>query len=194
MEEVCIMGTSTIILIIIGVLLVGAVLWVIGAYNGFIRMRNAVEEAFSTMDVYMKKRYDLIPNLVETVKGYAAHEAGTFEKVVQARNMAQNATTVEDRIKGENMLTGTLKSLFAIAEAYPDLKANTNFMDLQAQLQKVEEDIANSRKFYNAVVREFNTKVESFPSNIIAGIFGFVRKPMFEVSEEAERQNVKVQF
>jgi LemA protein len=108
--------------------------------------------------------------------------------------MAQNATTVEDRIKGENMLTGTLKSLFAIAEAYPDLKANTNFMDLQAQLQKVEEDIANSRKFYNAVVREFNTKVESFPSNIIAGIFGFVRKPMFEVSEEAERQNVKVQF
>lgn len=194
MEEVCIMGTSTIILIIIGVLLVGGVLWVIGAYNGFIRMRNAVEEAFSTMDVYMKKRYDLIPNLVETVKGYAAHEAGTFEKVVQARNMAQNATTVEDRIKGENMLTGTLKSLFAIAEAYPDLKANTNFMDLQAQLQKVEEDIANSRKFYNAVVREFNTKVESFPSNIIAGIFGFIRKPMFEVSEEAERQNVKVQF
>ena len=194
MEEVCIMGTSTIILIIIGVLLVGGVLWVIGAYNGFIRMRNAVEEAFSTMDVYMKKRYDLIPNLVETVKGYAAHEAGTFEKVVQARNMAQNATTVEDRIKGESMLTGTLKSLFAIAEAYPDLKANTNFMDLQAQLQKVEEDIANSRKFYNAVVREFNTKVESFPSNIIAGIFGFVRKPMFEVSEEAERQNVKVQF
>jgi LemA protein len=194
MEEVCIMGTTTIILIIIGVLLVGAVLWVIGAYNGFIRMRNAVEEAFSTMDVYMKKRYDLIPNLVETVKGYAAHEAGTFEKVVQARNMAQNATTVEDRIKGENMLTGTLKSLFAIAEAYPDLKANTNFMDLQAQLQKVEEDIANSRKFYNAVVREFNTKVESFPNNIIAGIFGFIRKPMFEVSEEAERQNVKVQF
>jgi LemA protein len=188
------MGTSTIILIIIGVLLVGGVLWVIGAYNGFIRMRNAVEEAFSTMDVYMKKRYDLIPNLVETVKGYAAHEAGTFEKVVQARNMAQNATTVEDRIKGENMLTGTLKSLFAIAEAYPDLKANTNFMDLQAQLQKVEEDIANSRKFYNAVVREFNTKVESFPSNIIAGIFGFIRKAMFEVSEEAERQNVKVQF
>ena len=188
------MGTTTIILIIIGVLLVGGVLWVIGAYNGFIRMRNAVEEAFSTMDVYMKKRYDLIPNLVETVKGYAAHEAGTFEKVVQARNMAQNATTVEDRIKGENMLTGILKSLFAIAEAYPDLKANTNFMDLQAQLQKVEEDIANSRKFYNAVVREFNTKVESFPNNIIAGIFGFIRKPMFEVSEEAERQNVKVQF
>lgn len=188
------MGTSTIVLLVLVAIAAGVVIWFVSGYNGFIKMKNAVEEAFSTMDVYLKKRYDLIPNLVETVKGYATHEAGTFEKVVQARNMAQSATTIEDKIKGENMLTGTLKSLFALAEAYPDLKANTNFMDLQAQLQKVEEDIANARKFYNAVVREFNTKVESFPDNIIAGIFKFVRKPMFEVNEESERDNVKVQF
>ena len=183
-----------IVVAVIAVLAISLYSLFAGNYNRFVRMDVAIKSAWAQVENQLQRRYDLIPNLVETVKGYAAHEAGTFEKVVQARNMAQNATTVEDRIKGENMLTGTLKSLFAIAEAYPDLKANTNFMDLQAQLQKVEEDIANSRKFYNAVVREFNTKVESFPSNIIAGIFGFIRKPMFEVSEEAERQNVKVQF
>lgn len=188
------METSTIILLVLVGIVVIVALWFVSGYNNFIKMKNAVEEAFSTMDVYLKKRYDLIPNLVETVKGYATHESGTFEKVVQARNMAQNATTIEDKIKGENMLTGTLKTLFAIAEAYPDLKANENFMDLQRQLQKLEEDIANARKYYNAVVREFNTQVESFPSNIIAGIFKFVRKPMFEVNEESERENVKVQF
>lgn len=136
--------------IIIGVIAAGLALFVIGGYNGLVKLRNLVEEAFATMDVYLKKRYDLIPNLVETVKGYAAHEAGTLEKVVQARNMAASAGSMEDRIQGENMLTGALKNLFALAEAYPDLKANTNFMDLQAQLQKVEEDIANSRKYYNA--------------------------------------------
>ena len=183
-----------IVLAVIAFLAISLYSLVAGNYNKFVKMDVGIKAAWSQVENQLQRRYDLIPNLVETVKGYAAHEAGTFEKVVQARNMAQNATTVEDRSKGENMLTGTLKSLFAIAEAYPDLKANTNFMDLQAQLQKVEEDIANSRKFYNAVVREFNTKVESFPSNIIAGIFGFIRKPMFEVSEEAERQNVKVQF
>jgi len=175
---------------------VGAVvvLWGVGAYNAFVKMRNAVEEAFSTMDVYMKKRYDLIPNLVETVKGYAAHESGTFEKVVQARNIAQQATTVEEKLAAENALTGTLRSLFALAESYPDLKANQNFLDLQAQLQKVEEDIANSRKYYNAVVKEYNTKTEQFPSNFIANMFNFTRKPMFEMENEAERQNVKVEF
>lgn len=188
------MTGGTIFLIIFGAIIAIVVVWLITGYNAFIKMRNMVEEAFATMDVYLKKRYDLIPNLVETVKGYASHEAGTFEKVVQARNFAQSASTVEDKIAGENMLTGTLKSLFAIAEAYPDLKANTNFMDLQKQLQKVEEDIANARKYYNAVVREFNTQVESFPSNLIAGVFKFVRKPMFEVDETAERENVKVQF
>ena len=188
------MTGGTLVLIILAGIIGIIAIWLVTGYNAFIKMRNMVEEAFSTMDVYLKKRYDLVPNLVETVKGYAAHESGTFEKVVQARNFAQSATTVEDKIAGENMLTASLKTLFAVAEAYPDLKANTNFMDLQKQLQKIEEDIANSRKYYNAVVREFNTQVESFPSNIIAGVFKFVRKPMFEVNETAERENVKVQF
>lgn len=188
------MGTGTIvILIIIAVIVIGAI-WVISAYNGFVRMRNSVEEAFATMDVYLKKRYDLIPNLVEAVKGYAAHEKTTLENVVKARNMAADAKTIEEKVKGENMLQGTLRSLFAIAEAYPDLKANQNFLDLQSQLQKIEDDIANSRKYYNAVVKEYNVKTESFPSNIIAGIFNFTRKTMFEVNDQAEREAVKVQF
>ncbi|MGI6730870.1 MAG: LemA family protein [Anaerovoracaceae bacterium] len=188
------MGTGMIIGLIIIVIIVILIIWAIGAYNGFVRLRNMVEEAFSTMDVYLKKRYDLIPNLVGTVKGYAAHEAGTLEKVVQARNFAAGATTMEEKVRGENMLQGTLKSLFAIAEAYPDLKANTNFIDLQSQLQRTEDEIANSRKYYNAVVKEFNTKTETFPSNIIAGIFNFTRKTLFEVSEEAEREAVRVSF
>lgn len=188
------MGTGTIIfLIIIAVIAIGAI-WVIAAYNGFIRLRNSVEEAFSTMDVYLKKRYDLIPNLVETVKGYASHEKTTLENVVKARNMAADARTIEDKVKGENMLQGTLRSLFAIAEAYPDLKANQNFLDLQSQLQRIEDDIANSRKYYNAVVKEYNVKTESFPSNVIAGIFNFTRKTMFEVNDETERDAVRVQF
>lgn len=188
------MGLGSIILIVILVIIIIAVLWGIAAYNGFVRLRNMVEEAFSTMDVYLKKRYDLIPNLVETVKGYAAHEAGTLEKVVQARNMAAGAKTIEDKIQGENMLQGTLKSLFAIAEGYPELKANTNFLDLQSQLQRIEDEIANSRKYYNAVVKEFNIKIEAFPSNLIAGIFSFTRRTMFEVNDEAEREAVKVKF
>ena len=179
-----------IIAVIVGVIVV----WLIAAYNGFVRANNNCEEAFATMDVYMKKRYDLIPNLVETVKGYAAHESNTLQKVVEARNMAQSASTVEERAQAENILSGTLKSLFAISEAYPDLKANQNFMDLQGQLKAVEEDIANSRKYYNAVVKQFNTKCEVFPSNLIAGIFHFEKKPMFEVEAQEERQNVKVSF
>jgi LemA protein len=194
MKEESTMEPGTIILIIVLAIAAIIVLWVVGAYNAFVKLRNMVEEGFATMDVYLKKRYDLIPNLVETVKGYAAHESSTFEKVVQARNAAQGASTMEDRIQGENMLTGALKSLFALAEAYPDLKANTNFLDLQTQLQRVEEDIANSRKYYNAVVKEYNTKTEVFPANIIAGIFKFVRKPMFEVSDESQREAVSVKF
>ncbi|MEA4896293.1 MAG: LemA family protein [Oscillospiraceae bacterium] len=178
--------------IAIGVIAI-ILLWAVSAYNGLVKIRNMVREAFSTMDVFMKKRYDLIPNLVETVKGYAAHEAGTLEKVIKARNSAASATTVEGRIEGENALTDTLKSLFALSEAYPDLKANTNFMDLQRQLQVAEGDIANSRKYYNAVVRDYNTKIESFPSVIIASMFGFRHEPMFEINT-AERENVKVQF
>lgn len=128
------------------------------------------------------------------MKGYAAHEKTTLENVVKARNMAAGAKTIEGRIEGENMLQNTLRSLFAIAEAYPDLKANQNFLELQGQLQRIEDDIANARKYYNAVVKEFNIKMESFPTNIIAGIFNFTRKTMFEVNGEAEREAVKVQF
>ncbi len=181
---------------IIGLIVVVVVvgLYVMTTYNGFIKLKNGVEEAFSTMDVYLKKRYDLIPNIVETVKGYAAHEKETLEKVVAARNMAQGAGTIEEKLAGENMLQGTLKSLFAVAENYPDLKANTNFMDLQNQLKVVEEDIANARKFYNGVVKQLNIKCESFTSNLIANNFHFEKQPMFEVDAPEERQNVKVSF
>lgn len=181
------------VLIIIAIVAVVA-MWFVGIYNGFVKSKNNCEEGYSTMDVYLKKRYDLIPNLVETVKGYATHEKETLTKVIEARNMAQGAATVEEKIAGENQLQGTLKSLFAIAENYPDLKANQNFLDLQDQLKKVEEDIANSRKYYNAVVKQFNVKCEAFPSNIIAGIFKFEKKAMFEVDSAEERQNVKVSF
>ncbi|MFR2405038.1 MAG: LemA family protein, partial [Eubacterium callanderi] len=131
---------------------------------------------------------------VETVKGYASHESQTLEKVTAARNAAMTASSIDEKLKNENALTGTLKSLFAVAESYPDLKANTNFMDLQRQLQTIEEDIANSRKYYNASVKNLNNKIEMFPSSIIAGMFHFEKKPYFEVSSQEERENVKVQF
>lgn len=179
-----------------GLLLVVVVVafWVFSTYNGFISLKNKCEEAFSTMDVYLTKRYDMIPNLVETVKGYASHERETLENVIMARNMAVNAKTVEDKIAAEQGLAGTLGRLFALGEAYPDLKANANFLDLQSQLQLMEAEIANSRKYYNGVVKMFNIKTEQFPSNIIANMFGFVRRPLFEVTEAAQRENVKVQF
>lgn len=179
-----------------GLLLVVVVVafWVFSTYNGFISLKNKCEEAFSTMDVYLTKRYDMIPNLVETVKGYASHERETLENVIMARNMAVNAKTVEDKIAAEQGLAGTLGRLFALGEAYPDLKANANFLDLQSQLQLMEAEIANSRKYYNGVVKIFNIKTEQFPSNIIANMFGFVRRPLFEVTEAAQRENVKVQF
>jgi len=180
--------------IILAVVVAVVAIWAVSGYNGFIKGKNTVEEAFATMDVYLKKRYDLIPNLVETVKGYAKHESETLSRVIEARNMAAGATSVEDKVQGETMLTGTLKSLFAVAENYPDLKANANFLDLQNQLKSLEEDIANARKYYNAVVKQFNNRCEMFPSNILAGMFHFERKPMFEVDAEEERQNVKVEF
>lgn len=175
------------------IIIVIILIWLTASFNGFVKMRNMVREAFSTMDVYMKKRYDLIPNLVETVKGYAKHEATTLENVTSARNAAASATTVEGRLQGENALTATLKNLFAVAEAYPDLKANTNFMDLQRQLQSIESEIANARKYYNAVVRDLNIKIESFPSNIVAKVFGFKQETMFEIATE-ERENIDVKF
>ena len=179
----------------IALALVGLVIvWIIASYNGLVKMRNMVEEAFATMDVYLKQRYDLIPNLVETVKGYAKHETETFEKIVQARSKAMSAKTSDETVAEENNLTQTLKSLFALAENYPDLKANQNFINLQGQLQKVETDIAQSRKYYNAIVRRYNTKVELFPQSIVASMFKFTRKTMFEVSDESQRENVSVKF
>lgn len=181
------------ILVIVVIVLI-VVLVIAGTYNGLIRSRNSVEEAFSTMDVYMKKRYDLIPNLVETVKGYAAHESGTLEKVTAARKMIGGAGSVGERMDGENQLTTALRSLFAVAESYPELKADTNFLDLQNQLKRVEEDIANSRKYYNGTVKQYNNKVMMFPSNLIAGMFHFTKKDMYEVSHARERENVQVKF
>ena len=173
--------------IVIGVIVLVIVIWLISSYNGFVTLRNKTEEAFSAIDVSLKKRYDLIPN-------YAKHESETLEKVVAARNQAMTATNIDDKIKQENVLSGALKSLFAVSESYPELKANENFNKLQDQLQRLEEEIAGSRRYYNGVVNRYNTKTELFPGNIIAGIFGFKRKPLFEVSNESERENVQVKF
>lgn len=191
-------STGGIIGIVIGVifalLLIIIPIWLISTYNKFIKMRNSAEEAFSTMDVYMKKRYDLIPNFVETVKGYAKHENETLEKVMQARYSAMNSATVEQRIDNENVLQGALKSLFAVSENYPDLKANQNFQDLQNTLKRLEEEIANSRKYYNGTVNNYNIYRESFPSNLVAKWFKFTKKPLYEVDDVEERKNVKVSF
>lgn len=179
--------------IILGVIVVLA-LFMISIYNSLVRLKNMVDEAFSTMDVYLKKRYDLIPNLVETVKGYAKHESETLEAVIAARNKAQSATSPEAQMAAEGDLSQVMGRLFALTESYPDLKANTNFMDLQKQLQTLETEIAQSRKYYNGTVRTFNTKIEVFPNNLLAGMFGFTKRTMFEVTNEVERENVKVSF
>lgn len=181
-------------LIIVLVVIVVIILWVVSTYNGFVSLKNKVEEAFSGMDIYLVKRYDLIPNLVNTVKGYAKHESETLENVVAARNQAMNASGMEEKLEAEGELSKSLGRLMMLTENYPDLKANTNFMDLQNQLKTMETEIASSRKYYNGVVKAFNTKVEKIPSNIIAGIFGFKKQPLFVVQDEAQRQNVKVEF
>ncbi|WMJ24189.1 LemA family protein [Paludicola sp. MB14-C6] len=177
-----------------GAIVLILVFWFIGGYNSFVKLKNKVEESFGAMDVFLKKRYDLIPNFVETVKGYAKHESETLEKVIAARNMAANSTTMEQQIENENVLQGTLKSLFALSEAYPDLKANANFLSLQNKLNEIETEIERSRRFYNAIVAQYNTKTEMFPSNIIANMFGFKRKPLYEITDTTQRENVKVQF
>lgn len=186
---------STTLLIILGVVAVIAIV-VIGMYNGLIRLRNRVEEAWSDIDVQLKRRYDLIPNLVETVKGYAAHEKETLEKVINARNAAMSAhsgTDTHAQAEAENMLSSTLKSIFALSEAYPDLKANQNFLELQRELSDTENKIQASRRFYNTNVRDFNTKLEVFPTNMIAGYLGFKKREFFEANE-AEKENIKVSF
>lgn len=167
---------------------------IIADYNGLVALKNRAKEAWSDIDVQLKRRYDLIPNLMETVKGYAAHESGVFEKVTEARAAAMNAQNPEDKAQKENALSGTLKSLFAVAESYPDLKASANFVELQRELTDTEDKIQAARRFYNGNVRDFNIKIESFPSNIVAGIFGFKQMALFEAAGDAERQAPKVNF
>ncbi len=162
-------------------------------YNALVKLRNMAQAAWADIDVQLKRRHDLIPNLVETVKGYAAHERGTLEAVINARAKAVSAKTPEERIEGENMLTQALRGLLAVVENYPDLKANQNFLDLQKQLAEIEDAIQNARRYYNAVVRDYNIKIDVFPSNIVASLFGFKKMPYFEI-EEAERQAPQVKF
>jgi LemA protein len=162
-------------------------------YNTLVKLRNKANEAWSDIDTQLKRRYDLIPNIVETVKGYASHEAGTLEKVTQARTAAMNATSMQDREKAENVLSGTLKSIFALSEQYPDLKANQNFLDLQKTLKEVEDQLQMSRRYYNATVRDFNNQIQVFPSNLIAPKLGFTAKEFFQATDE-EKKNVQVSF
>jgi len=172
------------------------VLWVVFAYNGFISRVNRTKEAWADIDVQLKRRYDLIPNLIETVKGYAAHESKAFENVSEARTRAMTAGTPHDKAEAENMLSGTLKTLFAVSEAYPDLKANQNFLELQKELSDTEDKIQAARRFYNSNVQELNTAIQSFPGNVIAGSFKFEEMELFELSESdtGAREPVKVAF
>ncbi len=183
-----------IIFIILAVIVVVLIGWGISTYNKFIKFDNKVEEAFSTMDVYLKKRYDLIPNLVETIKGYAKHESETLENVIQARNLAVDAKTMDEKIQTEKNFQSMLGPLYAISEQYPNLKADQHFASLQQELQKMETEIANARKYYNAVCVKFNNLVEMFPSNILAGIFHKTKKTLYEIDDTVQRDNVKVQF
>jgi LemA protein len=180
--------------IIIGILAV-IVLWIILAYNSLISMVNRTKEAWADIDVQLKRRYDLIPNLVNTVKGYATHESQAFEKVTQARAAAMGAgNNLEAKGQAENILTGALKSVFAIAEAYPELKANQNFLSLQNELSDTENKIQAARRFYNGNVRDLNTAIQVFPKNIIAGLFRFTAQEFFQLDDEAARKPVEVKF
>lgn len=179
-----------IILAIITVL----VLWVIFAYNDFIRVINRAKEAWADIDVQLKRRYDLIPNLVNAVKGYALHESSAFENVTKARSAAMSAGNIEEKSKAENMLSGALKSIFALAEAYPDLKANQNFLELQKELSDTENKIQSARRFYNINVRDLNTKIESFPNNIIAGMSNFQTMEFFQLEDALAKNPVSVNF
>ncbi len=171
------------------------VLFLIAMYNGLITARNRVDEAWSDIEVQLKRRYDLIPNLVNTVKGYAKHEDSVFTKVTDARTRAMSAPTPHDKLAAENMLTQSLKSLFAVAEAYPDLKANQNFLSLQKDITDTEDKIQAARRFYNGNVRDYNTKLQTFPSNIFAGMFNFTAREFFDIDEKGvEGQPVNVQF
>jgi LemA protein len=180
--------------IIIVVIVVLLILFFVAQYNGLVRLRNRVDNSWSQIDVQLKRRHDLIPNLIETVKGYAAHEQGTFEKVVQARNAAMSAQGPAESAQAENVLTGALKSVFALAEAYPDLKANQNFLSLQEELTSTEDRISYARQFYNDSVLKYDNKIETFPSNTIAGMFGFKPREYFKTDDPTDREVPKVEF
>lgn len=191
------LSTGVIIGIVVGVvalLVIIVIIAMINIRNGLVTLSNACENAWADIDVYLKKRYDLIPNLVETVKGYAKHEGDTLERVIAARNAAIAAPNANARIEADSALGGTLKSLFALSESYPDLKANTNFVSLQNQLQSLENDLSQSRKFYNAKCRTYNTKLDTFPSNLVANSMHLEKRNYFEVDSPEERRNVKVSF
>lgn len=184
------------LIVVLAIIAVGA-LWVVSIYNGLIKLKNRVDEAWSDIDVQLKRRYDLIPNLISTVKGYASHESGTFERVTEARSnamQAQETGDAKEQAEAENMLSGTLKSIFALSENYPDLKANQNFLELQRELSDTEDKIQASRRFYNGNVRDFNIKIELFPNNIFAGILNFTKREFFEIENKIEKENVKVEF
>ena len=168
--------------------------WLVALYNSLIKLSQHVNEAWSDIEVQLKRRYDLIPNVMETVKGYAAHERNLFENVTKARTEAMGAKSMEEHAKAENLLTNTLKTLFAVAENYPDLKANANFLDLQRELADTENKIQASRRFYNGNVRDYNIAIGTFPSNLVAGIFRFIQRDFFDLEEEAAREPVKVKF
>jgi LemA protein len=180
-----------VIVLVVLVVLIG--IYVMVSYNGLVALRNRIENAWAQIDVQLKRRYDLIPNLVETVKGYAAHEKGTLDAVIQARNMAMTATGAQDQAAAENMITGALKSVFALSEAYPDLKANQNFAQLQEELTGTESRIAYARQFFNDVVNKYNTKIQSFPAVVIAKRMGFQEREYFEADDES-RGPVQVKF
>ncbi|PLX25745.1 hypothetical protein C0580_01560 [Candidatus Parcubacteria bacterium] len=182
------------VFIVILVIVAVIILWLIGVYNGLIRLRNRVKEAWSDIDVQLKRRYDLIPNLVETVKGYMKHEEGVLTKVTEARSKAMNAKGAEEKGKAENMLSDTLKSLFAVAESYPDLKASQNFLQLQDEISDTENKIQASRRFYNGQVRDFNTKIQIFPNNVVAGMLKFTAEQFFAIDNEKEKENPQVKF
>lgn len=180
--------------IVIGIIVLILIFWTVGAYNRLVKGKIMVEEAFSTMDVYLKKRFDLIPNLVETVKGYASHEKETLAQIVALRNQNYDGMSDEEKVENGVVISKAVPKILALAEAYPDLKANQNFMDLSMQLRDVEEDIANARKYYNGAVKKYNLLCQTIPTNIIAGMFRFESKKMFEVEIAEERKNVKVEF
>jgi LemA protein len=183
---------TTILWVLLAIVILIA-LWLAATYNGLVSLKIKTDEAWSDIDVQTKRRYDLIPNLVETVKGYAAHESGVFEKVTQARAAAMGAHNPHDKAAAENMLSDTLKSLFAVAENYPTLKANENFLGLQGTLAELEDKIQAARRFYNGMVRDLNTKIQTFPIVLVAGMLGFTKREFFEANE-AEKQNVAVKF